>query len=86
MEVVGYMTIAPVTCRTMGTPTETDGLVAGACEGQAAVPAVRVPSILREEEALLAEHEVGGLAVFRETVRREGEEILVPYGFLKNSA
>jgi Fe-S-cluster containining protein len=72
----------PVTCRMMGIPIEADGLVAGACEVQTAVPIQRVPLVLRQEEQRLAEQERAELdAGFGSTPAR-GEEVLLSYGFL----
>lgn len=72
----------PVTCRTMGIPVETDGLVAGACEVQTAVPVQRVPLVLRQEEQRLAEQERAELEDCLGSTSGSGEEVLLPYGFL----
>lgn len=72
----------PVTCRMMGIPVESDGLVAGACEVQTAVPVQRVPLVLRQEEQRLAEQERAELEACLGSPSEEGEEVLLPYGFL----
>ncbi|TAJ08289.1 MAG: hypothetical protein EPO61_09265 [Nitrospirae bacterium] len=72
----------PVTCRMMGIPVEADGLVAGACAVQTAVPVQRVPLILRQEEQRLAEQERAELEVCLGATPGLGEEVLLPYGFL----
>lgn len=72
----------PVTCRMMGIPVEADGLVAGACEIQTAVPIQRVPLVLRQEEQRLAEQERAELEACLGSTPGRGEEVLLPYGFL----
>ncbi len=72
----------PVTCRMMGIPVEADGLVAGACEVQTAVPIQRVPLVLRQEEQRLAEQERAELEACLGSTPGRGEEVLLPYGFL----
>lgn len=68
----------PVTCRMMGIPVETGGLVQGACAVQTAIPIVRLPRALREEEDRLAEQEAAALAA----MPGPGEDVLITYGFL----
>lgn len=65
----------PVTCRAMGVPVEEGGMVHGACEVQIAVPIVKLPRALREEEDRLATAE----ATMLQTM---SDEVLLPYGFL----
>jgi Fe-S-cluster containining protein len=72
----------PLTCRTMGLPTEEQGLVQGACEIQTFVPARRLSSAIREQEQLLARQEAIALEQLRQQHRIEGEELLVTYGFV----
>lgn len=72
----------PMTCRMMGIPVEVDGLVAGACEVQTAVPVQRIPLVLRQEEQRLAEQERAELDVCLGSAAGRGEEVLLPYGFL----
>lgn len=72
----------PLTCRSMGIPTERDGLVSGACEVQTFVPIIRLSATLRAEEDELARREAGALALCRSTTGTDGEEVLLPYGFL----
>ncbi len=76
----------PATCRLMGIPVEADGLVAGACEVQTAVPIQRVPLALRQEEQRLAEQERAELALCLGSTPGRGEEVLLPYGFLPDSS
>ncbi len=66
----------------MGLPVETNGLMQGACEVQTFIPIVRVSQALREEEQRLTEEEAGLLAEQRQITPRDGEEVLLPYGFL----
>ncbi|MBI4401974.1 MAG: YkgJ family cysteine cluster protein [Nitrospirae bacterium] len=72
----------PVTCRTTGIPVETDGLVEGACQVQTAVPLIRLPRSLRDEESRLAELEADEIDARRRTAPPAGEEVLLAYGFL----
>jgi len=72
----------PVTCRMMGIPVESEGLVAGACEVQTAVPIQRIPLVLRQEEQRLAELERAELEACLGSTPGRGEEVLLPYGFL----
>ena len=53
----------PITCRTMGIPTESEGMVQGACTVQTAVPIVRLSPIFRKEMDRLAEHEAVDLSI-----------------------
>lgn len=72
----------PITCRTMGIPTESDGMVQGACTVQTAVPIIRLSPTFRTEEDQLAEHEAVCLAILSRAHPDEGDELLLPYGFL----
>jgi Fe-S-cluster containining protein len=72
----------PVTCRTMGIPTETGGTVEGACAVQTAVPVVRLPAVFREEEDRFAEQEAVALEQMRRTVPLAGDEVWLAYGLL----
>jgi Fe-S-cluster containining protein len=72
----------PLACRTMGIPTESEGLIQGACEIQTSVPLIRPSRAIREEERQLAEQEAGEIAALRETRTATGEEVLLAYGFL----
>lgn len=74
----------PVTCRTMGIPNEVDGLVQGACSVQTAVPIIRLSPFFRAQENQLAEQEVMALALLNQDHSDDGEEILLPYGFLRH--
>ena len=76
----------PLACRTMGIPIEEQGLVHGACEVQTAVPIVRLPRALREEESRLAEREAAEIEAVRRATRAHGEEILLTYGFLPSAS
>ena len=77
----GVYPFRPLTCRSMGIPTEVDGLVYGACAVQTSVPIVRLSRLLREEEDRLVSEEAEQLACLREQRRTEGEELLLPYAF-----
>ena len=74
----------PITCRTMGIPNESDGMVQGACSVQTAVPIIRLSPTFRDEETRLAEQEAVGLAILSRSRPDNGEELLLPYGFLRN--
>ncbi len=79
-------TFRPTTCRTMGIPHDTAGVVEGACEVQTFVPIRRLPRALREEETRLAEQEAEALDTHRRKTGKTGltgEEVLLPYAFLE---
>ncbi len=76
----------PVTCRTMGIPTETDRMVNGACDVQTSIPVVHLPHSLRVEEDWLADQEARLLDTARKERSLEGDELLLPYGFLPESS
>lgn len=75
----------PLTCRMMGLPVESHDLVHGACEVQTFVPVIRVSEALREEEDRLAEMEGSLIDEQRQITSNDGEEVLLPYGFLPPS-
>ena len=75
----------PLTCRMMGLPVESHGLVHGACEVQTFVPVIRLSEALRQEEDRLAETEAGLIDKQRQITSNDGEEVLLPYGFLSPS-
>ena len=72
----------PVTCRTMGIPTNTEGMVNGACDVQTSVPVIRLPHSLRVEEDGLADQEARLLDTAKREGSLKGDELLLPYGFL----
>lgn len=72
----------PITCRTMGIPGESDGLVHGACTIQTAVPIIRLSSSLRTDFDRLAEDEAVSLSILHQAQPKAGNELLLPYGFL----
>ncbi|WP_447601039.1 YkgJ family cysteine cluster protein [Nitrospira sp. Nam80] len=72
----------PITCRTMGIPTETHGMVYGACDIQSSVPVIRLSRLLRTEEDRLADQEAGLIETEKRRRSFTGEELLLPYGFL----
>ncbi|MBS0172030.1 MAG: YkgJ family cysteine cluster protein [Nitrospira sp.] len=72
----------PVTCRTMGIPSESNGVVDGACTVQTAIPIIRLSPRLQEESRRLAEHEAAALSAFDRHSFQTGDELLLPYGFL----
>lgn len=76
----------PITCRMMGLPVETNGVVQGACDVQAFVPVIRISQALREEEEQLAQQEARLIDEQRHIGANDGEEVLLPYGFLSPSA
>ena len=75
----------PITCRMMGLPVEINGLMQGACEVQTFIPVIRVSQALRQEEDRLAEKEAELIAEQRHSTSSDGEEVLLPYGFLSSS-
>lgn len=72
----------PITCRTMGIPSESNGMVEGACTVQTAIPIVRLAPCLRAESCRLAEHEAAALSLLDQQSSQPGDELLLPYGFL----
>lgn len=72
----------PMTCRTMGIPTDDQGLVQGACEIQTAVPLIRLSRALRTDEDRLAEKEAAALRRLQGQGEDRGEEVLLQYGFV----
>jgi Fe-S-cluster containining protein len=74
----------PLTCRMMGLPTEMEGLAFGACEIQTSVPIVRLPTVVRDDEDRIADEEAVQIERERERTTRPGEEILLPYGFMRD--
>lgn len=70
----------PLTCRSMGIPTQVGQMVEGACCVQTFVPIVRVSESLRAEEQELASLESAALTAHGPSA--QGEEILLPYAFL----
>jgi hypothetical protein len=81
----GLYDFRPVTCRTMGIPTEAAGTVHGACKTQTFIPIVRLSEALRTEEDRLAEEEAGLLDGRRSLGDFRGDEVLLPYGFVIES-
>jgi Fe-S-cluster containining protein len=71
----------PLTCRSMGIPTDSGAVVNGACSIQTFVPIVRLPERLRAEEEKLAAEEAELLRAHPRA--SEGEEMFLPYGFLE---
>ena len=79
----GLYQYRPLTCRSMGIPTEADGRVDGACAVQTSVPVIRLPLALRQEEDSLAKTEAAGLASMHRETACQGEEIFLPFAFLQ---
>ena len=75
----------PITCRTMGIPTETRGMIHGACEIQISVPIIRLSRPLRIEEDHLADQEAGLIEMEKSRRSFTGDELLLPYGFFPAS-
>jgi Fe-S-cluster containining protein len=72
----------PLVCRSMGIPTEDQGLAHGACEVQTFIPILRLPSSFRQEEDRLAQEETTSLDALRQATGSTGEEVFLPYGFI----
>jgi len=81
----GIYACRPLTCRSMGIPSETDGTVQGACEVQTSVPLIRLSRSLRQEEDDLARREAEELTRLKSEKPGEGEELLLPYAFLPDA-
>ena len=81
----GLYEFRPVTCRTMGIPSETAGTVHGACEIQTFIPLVKLSESLRAEEDRLAEEEARLLEAGKRMKAFRGDEVLLPYGFVMES-
>lgn len=76
----------PLACRSMGIPSDVDGVVYGACAIQTSVPLIRLSRALRREEDLLAGAEAEQLFLLRHQQGADGEELLLPYAFLPDAA
>lgn len=72
----------PLTCRSMGIPTEEKGMVTGVCEVQTFVPVIRLSEALRAEEDVLSKQEAQTLDAYNSLTGNVCEELLLPYGFL----
>jgi Fe-S-cluster containining protein len=81
----GLYAFRPLTCRSMGIPSEADGLVQGACAVQTSVPLIRLSRSLRQEEDHLAEEETRQLMHLRRQIGSTGEELFMPYAFLHDA-
>ncbi len=75
-------TYRPLTCRTMGIPIESSGMIHGACTVQTAVPIIRLSPTFRTDADRIVEHEALSLSILRRTQPLTGEEFLLPYGFV----
>jgi Fe-S-cluster containining protein len=82
----GLYAFRPLTCRSMGIPSETEGTVKGACAVQTSVPLIRLSRALRQEEDRLAEEETRQLMHLRRQSGATGEELLMPYAFLPDAS
>jgi Fe-S-cluster containining protein len=78
----GLYEYRPLTCRSMGIPTESEGVTSGACEVQTFIPIVRLSASIRAEEDEMARQEAQALESCRLAEKAEGEDLLLPYGFL----
>jgi len=76
----------PIACRTMGIPSDEQGLVQGACEIQTFVPIRRLSPSLREQEQQLTHQEAMALDQLRHQRQTEGEELLLTYGFVDTNS
>jgi len=78
----GVYEYRPLTCRSMGIPTEQANITNGACHVQTFIPIVRLSASIRADEDELARQEASALERHRLAEDAEGEEVLLPYGFL----
>jgi len=78
----GVYEYRPLVCRSMGLPTDSDGVVSGACIIQTSVPLIRLSNALLEEENLLTGREAEELATVCHQYGAQGGELLLPYAFL----
>lgn len=72
----------PITCRTMGVPVESEGMVHGACRVQTAIPIIRPSPSVRTDHHRLAEDEAVALSILRQAQPEAGDERFLPYGFV----
>ena len=72
----------PLACRSMGIPIDDAGLAQGACAVQTSLPLIRLSSTLRAQENDLARDEAVALAQLQQQTQTEGEEFLLPFGFI----
>ena len=70
----GVYTSRPITCRTMGIPSESDGMVHGACTVQTSVPIIRLSPSFRTEADRLAEYEAVALSILSRAQPDAGDE------------
>ncbi|MBA3753699.1 MAG: YkgJ family cysteine cluster protein [Nitrospira sp.] len=82
----GLYTSRPITCRTMGIPSESDGMIYGACAVQTAVPIIRLSPSFRAEADRLAEYEAVALSILNRNQPDSEDELLLPYGFVPSRA
>jgi hypothetical protein len=78
----GLYASRPLACRSMGIPSDVDGVVQGACAVQTSVPITRLSPALRREENLLASVEAEQIAALHQKQGGGGEELFLPYAFL----
>jgi Fe-S-cluster containining protein len=74
----------PLACRSMGIPTEEEGVVTGACAVQTFVPIVRLSAALRAEENALSQQEAQALETDNSIRGPEDEELMLAYGLLRH--
>ncbi len=70
----------------MGIPSESDGMVQGACTVQTAVPIIRLSPSFRAEADRLAEYEAVALSILNRDQPDSEDELLLPYGFVPKPA
>lgn len=79
----GVYEFRPITCRTMGVPVESDGMVHGACDVQTAVPIIRPSRSMKTDLLRLAEQEAAALSILHGADPGTGDELLLPFGFIE---
>lgn len=80
----GVYEFRPLVCRSMGVPQDNGVRVSGACAVQTAVPLIRMSKAFRDEENRLAGREAWEIEALRHRLRIEGEELFLPYAFIRD--
>lgn len=79
----GLYEFRPLVCRSMGVPDDDGVRVNGACAVQTDVPLIRLSKTFREEEDHLARVEAEEIEALRHRSGIKGEELFLPYAFIR---